>query len=412
MEELLHKTAQLIPRIITCDRSSVALIARDKPDHFVVFSLAGNRAIPIHMLIPLEGTATEHCIQLAETVSFPDLETSPWAEHGMLVAGGLRSTACAPLLSAGRVIGTLNIGSQQKHGFDPQAQRHLTLLALMLASHIDNHHSMEDVRRQISSMERLQNFSQQIANIAHSLKSPVAASLNEVGALAALSEELHQSAGHPEVTAEDLRDLSQDLKQHLDTLRVSLERAASFLHSLGQRTHHLQVHSRSEFVVQEELEEALGFLRGPLHSAGIRLQVHDLAPDATLYGDPGKFRQVLTHLVTNAMEAITEAQKGDQIHIYLDQARQGLELCVEDNGPGVPLAHQHRIFEALFTSRVEGTGLGLSLSRDILQALFQGSLHLEQEEDSTRFVARFPFHRSASANHLRRAFVPFPHSPE
>jgi signal transduction histidine kinase len=100
--------------------------------------------------------------------------------------------------------------------------------------------------------------------------------------------------------------------------------------------------------------------------------------------------QVLVNLLGNAWDAVaTATDRWVQIDVHTEGDR--LELAVTDSGPGVPADARARIFEPFFTTKSpdRGTGLGLSLSRNLVEA-HRGTLTLDPDSPHTRFVIRVP----------------------
>jgi signal transduction histidine kinase len=87
-----------------------------------------------------------------------------------------------------------------------------------------------------------------------------------------------------------------------------------------------------------------------------------------LLTDPFQLRQVLLNLVTNAIQAVP---KGGQVSLRLGGDDHEVSVAVEDNGPGIPEENIERVFEPFFTTKPEGqgTGLGLAVSRGIVERL-------------------------------------------
>ena len=99
--------------------------------------------------------------------------------------------------------------------------------------------------------------------------------------------------------------------------------------------------------------------------------------------DPGQFQQVLINLFTNAAQAMSG---GGRIWVDGERLPTGeTRLRVRDDGLGVPIEARYRIFEALFTTKAKGSGLGLALCRRILEA-HGGSIDLEPSERGAVFV--------------------------
>jgi signal transduction histidine kinase len=88
----------------------------------------------------------------------------------------------------------------------------------------------------------------------------------------------------------------------------------------------------------------------------------------SLLTDPFQLRQVLLNLVTNAIQAVP---KGGQVSLRLGGDDHEVSVAVEDNGPGIPEENIERVFEPFFTTKPEGqgTGLGLAVSRGIVERL-------------------------------------------
>ncbi|MFI5455980.1 MAG: sensor histidine kinase [Isosphaerales bacterium] len=97
----------------------------------------------------------------------------------------------------------------------------------------------------------------------------------------------------------------------------------------------------------------------------------DLAPDLPkLTGDPVQIQQVLVNLVSNAFDAIASAQPlGPTVLIQTKRVDSGgVEFCVTDNGEGIDQERLTRVFDAYFSTRAGGLGMGLAISRTIIEA--------------------------------------------
>ncbi len=121
-----------------------------------------------------------------------------------------------------------------------------------------------------------------------------------------------------------------------------------------------------------------------------RLQVEvQPGPEATLSADPDQIEQLLINLVRNAADAASETGGGVRVHWALDRPPRLLELCVEDDGPG--LSETANLFVPFFTTKPQGSGIGLVLSRQIAEA-HGGSLSLENRPSANgcRATLRLP----------------------
>jgi signal transduction histidine kinase len=109
----------------------------------------------------------------------------------------------------------------------------------------------------------------------------------------------------------------------------------------------------------------------------------------TLLADKGQLAQVLTNLVTNAYDAM-----GDQgsLHLTASVESRTAVIRIEDDGPGIEPSLGERIFEPFYTTKHQGTGLGLANVRRLVEA-HGGSVHLDSSvARGTRFIVRLPCH--------------------
>ncbi|HKV38987.1 MAG TPA: ATP-binding protein [Blastocatellia bacterium] len=113
-------------------------------------------------------------------------------------------------------------------------------------------------------------------------------------------------------------------------------------------------------------------------------------PDLTISADSDQLEQLLINLIRNAVDAAQET--GGGVKVTWRRARGLFELTIEDDGPG--LTGTSNLFVPFFTTKPEGSGIGLVLSRQIAEA-HGGTLTLENRKDAPgcQAVLRLPFHR-------------------
>jgi two-component system NtrC family sensor kinase len=130
-----------------------------------------------------------------------------------------------------------------------------------------------------------------------------------------------------------------------------------------------------DFDVQVLIAEILELMRRDLHFKRIQVKRDSEASPATVCSDPDDLRQVLQSLITNAVAASPE---GGTIEIRTERTENRLCVTVVDSGPGVPERDLAKIFEPLYTTKPDGLGLGLTISRTILDRL-GGTLTVKNE---------------------------------
>ncbi len=261
--------------------------------------------------------------------------------------------------------------------------------------------------RQILEAQLIQNdklamLGQMLAGIAHEINNPVgfiAGNLRPaqdyvqdlLDLVALYQQEWPQpsSAIIDKITEIDLDYLLDDLPKLLDSMRVGTERLRSLSQSL--RTF---ARADTEQKVACDLHESLD---GALLILQHRLKAQRDRPATTIVRDygklplvpcyPGQLNQVFLNLLANALDALEEAAQNPRegvapapgqitIRTEVNTAGDQVTVAIQDNGPGIPLAIQAKIFEHLFTTKAvgQGTGLGLSIAREIVEVKHGGKI--------------------------------------
>ena len=219
--------------------------------------------------------------------------------------------------------------------------------------------------------------------IAHELRTPLAAiSLNASTALSQLS------SSPPELN---------DMKEILSDIESDSHRAAAMISSIRQMTtragHQVAVTS-AENVAQL----ALRLLRHDLqvHQVTVTTEFRGNLPDVQI--DGLELQQVLLNLIRNAMDAMNSSPS-ERRRLRLKTSFDGpstITMTVEDSGDGIAAEDQKRIFDAFFTTKRDGMGLGLAISSTLV-ANHGGKLSLLKSDfEGTIFELRMPTARRAS----------------
>ncbi len=140
--------------------------------------------------------------------------------------------------------------------------------------------------------------------------------------------------------------------------------------------------------INEFIDETLPILKEYCTSKNIRLEYKRLTKSEFILIDKEQITQVLINLVKNSSEAIN-TEKGE-IKLKAETQNNSLNLSITDNGQGISLDHQSEIFIPFFTTKKEGSGIGLSVSRQIIRN-HHGELNISsQENKGTTCKITFP----------------------
>ncbi len=222
-------------------------------------------------------------------------------------------------------------------------------------------------RRQALEAERLKGLTEMARRVAHEIKNPLTPLI-----LATRQARFHAAQGRADTLEEPLSVFEHEAER-LD------EMARSFA-QLGR----LPEGPTSEIDLSELLRQLLASdlpdsVTGTLRTSDAPLFV---------YGHLEALTRAFRNLLGNAVEALSE-RSDSRIDVTITQGDGFVDIAIADNGPGVPLEHHEKIWFPDFTTRKRGTGLGLALVRQTVQA-HGGSVELMAREGGACFIVRLP----------------------
>ena len=191
------------------------------------------------------------------------------------------------------------------------------------------------------------------------------------------------SADHPAET-----EALNDLRDALDTIE---KRSQGLLHFVESYRKMARI-PRPEFKhlqVQELFGRVIKLLAPAAENKGISIEVQVEPLSLSVLADPDLIEQALINLLKNAIEAIQPESNGHiQLEGVLDR-RSKVQLKITDNGPGIPAEVMNQIFVPFYSTKPTGSGIGLSLSKQIMRR-HGGSLRVQSQQGGpTMFTLRF-----------------------
>ncbi|QJX49316.1 histidine kinase [Hymenobacter taeanensis] len=256
---------------------------------------------------------------------------------------------------------------------------------------------------QLIQSEKMASLGELTAGIAHEIQNPLNFVTNFSDVSAELIDELEEERQRPDRDPELEAELLIDLKQNLQKITHHGQRAASIVRGMLE-------HSRAStgerqpvdlnVLADEYLRLAYHGLRAKDKSFNATL-VTNFDPElGTIQAVSQDLGRVLLNLFTNAFYAVQKRKEHcpdgytPTVSVTTHHQPDGdVQVRVRDNGTGIPEAVQKKIFQPFFTTKPtgEGTGLGLSLSYDIVTKGHNGTLTVETTEgEGTEFVITLP----------------------
>lgn len=182
----------------------------------------------------------------------------------------------------------------------------------------------------------------------------------------------------------------EDLSLAIQTIRRRSDNLIHFVSDFRNMTH-MPEPVRKHFLVREMLSEIERLLEPDFQAKGIAFSAQSQPEEIYLNADRRLVEQVLINLIKNAVEALEEdhtQQPQIKVSTTLD-ADNHILIAIADNGPGIDADALERIFIPFFTTKKQGSGIGLSLSRQIMRA-HQGNLTVDSQPGSgTKFILKF-----------------------
>ena len=253
----------------------------------------------------------------------------------------------------------------------------LAVIVEDITSRMQAENSLAATKSELARVSRFTAMGELAASIAHEVNQPLSAiTTNSEAALRWL---LRETPNYEEVVAA-LNRVNRDA----NLAGAVITRIRKFLRA-GEI-------NRERVAVRRILDDLLLMLQTVLAGGGVKvkLQVSSAVPE--LMVDAVQLQQVMLNLVMNAVDAMRDLPNEDRvlgIAVQPDEAG-GVVFSVQDNGPGVPPEMQEKIFNAFFSTKSDGLGMGLAISRSIVEN-HGGRLWLESTGGGgTKFVFNIP----------------------
>lgn len=179
---------------------------------------------------------------------------------------------------------------------------------------------------------------------------------------------------------QDGNPLVGDARAAVETLARRADGVMHFVESYRQISRTPEVRRRV-FAVLPWAQELEKLFEASDAAAGVALEIQVGGDDLTIDADPDLLCQVLINLMRNAAEAAAAHAEAPAVRMIFAATRGGrTRIEVADNGPGVPESVRHDVFLPFFTTKAKGTGVGLSLARQVVLA-HRGSIDLVAAEE-------------------------------
>jgi signal transduction histidine kinase len=411
LQSILQSVVDTAARLCHAEKAVIFRLDRGRYHFAAGFGLEPayreiERTTPIS---PGSGTLVGRAALSRQVVRIDDVLIDPlYEKKDDATVGGFRSAIGVPLVRDNDAIGVLGLSRGRVEPFSDREIELTTTFADQAVIAIENARLFEELRERTDDLtkslddlhtaqdrliqtEKLASLGQLTAGIAHEIKNP----LNFVNNFSALSAELTDELNDmlkPVAMDGKLRDevdeLTGMLKDNLEKVVQHGKRADSIvknmlLHSRQGSGEHRPVDINA--TVDESLN--LAYYGARAENTGFNITMHRSFDPAVGMADgyPQEITRALLNLISNGFYAATKrkADAGDGFEPTLTATTRNLgdkvEVRIRDNGTGIPAEVKEKIFNPFFTTKPagEGTGLGLSMSHDIIVKQHGGTMGVD-----------------------------------
>ncbi|MBS4097831.1 MAG: HAMP domain-containing histidine kinase [Sulfuricella sp.] len=221
---------------------------------------------------------------------------------------------------------------------------------------------------------RLAAMGEMIGNIAHQWRQPI-------NTLGLILDNIRDAWAYSELTQDYLDEEIAIGRQLIDKMSTTIDDFRNFFRPNKEKR---------AFSLKQVVENTLSILFASLHNNNIDVEV-EVVEDAQAYGFPNEFSQALLNIVNNAKDAIVAKHiENGFIRLSVSRHNGQAAIRINDNGGGIPAAVLPKIFDPYFTTKASGTGIGLYMSKMIVENNMNGRIEVVNRQDGAEFTLTCP----------------------
>jgi len=271
---------------------------------------------------------------------------------------GPKASAAIPMWAGGKVIGAASFGKFRAARMWPsELLDHLSLAVRLFGSAIERKQSetaIRAARTELRVASRRNSMSELVASLSHEINQPLGAILSNLSGVARL---LSQGNPDPAMALEAVNNAIEDTKRTAEIVR----RIRSMFKN--------QAEHKTAIGMGTLIDEVVKLTAGEAVVRKISVQTQVSPPGQRVLGDSIQVQQCVLNLVMNAFDAIAEARSAPRsvtIKVTPEETR-WVGISVSDSGAGISPAIANRLFQPFVTTKIDGMGLGLLVTRTIVE---------------------------------------------
>jgi C4-dicarboxylate-specific signal transduction histidine kinase len=216
---------------------------------------------------------------------------------------------------------------------------------------------------------KMASMGEMIANIAHQWRQP----LNSLSALHTVLMMDYEDNGR--LTQEEIAQFKEESSQYIHKMSNTIDDFRNFFSPTKEK---------EQFVVSDAIKESIRFVKDSYMDGNVTLLDKTQNRDTKLFSYKNELMQVIMILLNNSRDAVVSKNiENPQVIVYVLESNGEIKICIKDNGGGIDDNIMDRIFEPYFTTKFksDGTGVGLYMSKMIIEDSIGGELVLVNDDD-------------------------------
>jgi PAS domain S-box-containing protein len=214
--------------------------------------------------------------------------------------------------------------------------------------------AVQAAQAELARVARATTLGELTASIAHEINQPLAAIVNNANASRRMLANPAPDLGEVRQAVEDIAEAGTRTAEIISRVRALLKKTSP---------------ERRPLDINQVIHEVLALIPNELELQHVSVQMELEAAPPPVLGDRVQLQQVLLNLIMNGMEAMNSVSDRPRVLMLQTHANaSGLEITVQDSGTGLDPRHVSQLFDTFFTTKTTGMGMGLSISRSIIEA--------------------------------------------
>ncbi len=384
-DELLETVVDQTRDALHADVSSLYLLERDEP----VLALAATNGLDKYQIgrakVPYGEGVTGHVAASREPEIIPDVRHDPrfmWV-RGIDQKRFVASMLSVPLVWHDKVVGVLNVQTEQPRTFNRSDADHLGAIADVLAGIVERVRLQQEAEEQAEELRTLERVrGELVALVTHELRTPLAVVRAYTDLLSEEPPLDGRESRDPDrrATRERWHRAALGQVERIDRL---IDSVLASIRPAAELPPAVIVPVDVAALAHRVVEDLAPLLEGHRVRVAARVRRHAMA-------DETRLRQILEHLLENAVKY---APPDTLILVSIELAEGRVRLCVVDEGPGIPEEWRDRIFEPYArhdTKTARGSGIGLYAGRRLAEGMGAGLWCEPVDPTGARFVLAMP----------------------